>query len=887
MHRSAPTSVCFLALLVTKAAFAQSVHLSPEALAIAKERLRAHRLHAAAVAIDARDDRLRAIVEFEDESFALDLPRRSVRSDDYRLALRTGDRVIERIPPRSSAYRGEAFAERQGDVAWRAAVTYFRGSLRGVLHSERGEFRVIQPASDVIPGADPALHLTLRDRDVPPHDGVCRTLTTALLDAKKQGSGSQGPGWANATAAASFKLAEVAFEGDVSYYASKGNDTPTAQNDLDTLMNSITSIYEAEVGITYEVSHFLLQTDGSEQYGSTDSEVLLEQFRAYWNANQGAVTRDTVHLLTGKNLLGSTIGIAYVGVICNKPYGYGLSQTTFSFNLLDRVSLTAHELGHNWNADHCDGKADCGIMCAFINSCAGDYQLFGNSEEKQIEAFRNAVSCLTNSTPPVPAPVLATFEDDSLDGGLWNTEKGASLSTAAKGETSGKKAVLVDFDDKADKLISKAIDPTSLTDPELSFFLAYRGVESGESMAVEYRDAGGDWQPLLSIVADGTTRSSFEPFVADLPPAAIHEQLKLRFRPDADQKNDDWYLDDVAIREAVALPSAILDGGNAAATVVRANPDSTSSNVGFPVSNGGTGAAAAVYSAAEVVDRSWLSLAGAAGDVTLPAEVDVVSGTVDPTGVATGTVETARVRVTQTNGGADDYYESCVTLVKTIGYCFEPGEELTGTIAIADDTDIVYGYVLAGTTLSFRATTIAGGLKPTITIDTPAGSPIATLDFGKNDVGVTRSATIAATGIVRVTFSGRSSTIGGYGFLTSRTLPDSASVRTEKLAPATAGADVLASFDAMHGTTLNLTVAAIADGFGPFAATIVDPDGVTLNAALFTTELPDGGVLIRGLPLTVSGEYVVTISGFAGTEKVTLTIDPIAPAPGSGSIVIG
>lgn len=871
--------------VVTNSALAQRGALDDATSALARDRLRVSRMFTAPLAVDASADRLRAIFEFEDGAFALDLPRRNVRADDYRLVAIDSKGARDLSPSPSATYRGEAFAERQGGVRWRAAMTVDGNAIRGILHSETGEFRVVQPVTDVVVGADRALHVAFRDRDLIPHDGRCSALGSVISDAKKAAAELESsPGWSAATAAASFKLAEVAIEGDVAYYVSKGSNVMTAQLDLDTLMNSIASIYEAEVGITYEVSHFRLQTDGSEQYGSSDSEVLLEQFRSFWNSTQGSVQRDTVHLLTGKNLLGSTIGIAYVGVICNKPFGYGLSQTTFSPNLLDRVSLTAHELGHNWNADHCDSKNDCGIMCSFINNCAGDYQLFGKSEEKQIEAFRNAVSCLSNSTPPIPAPFLETFEEGSLDGDIWNTSKGASVSTKAKGETSGRQAALTD---DGDKLVSKAIDPTAMTDPELAFFLAYRGVESGETMEIEYRDAAGDWQPLLSIVSDGTTRSTFEPFSVALPLAAMHEELKIRFKPDANQSNDDWYLDDVEIREAVVLSPARLEEENAAATVVATNTDSLASNLDFPIQNGGTGAAAVNYSVTEVVDRTWLTLSNTTGTVTATIETDLASGTVDPTGMPTGTVESARVRVTQTNGGPNDFYESCITLVKTIGYGYLPGEELTGTIAVAGDSDIVYVYALAGTGLSFEATTIGTGLKPTITLDTPAGSPIATLDFGKNDVGETLGATIPASGIVRVTFSGRSSTTGGYGFLTSRSLPESATVQTAKLTPASAGADVVAAFDAMHGTMLNLTVAAREEGFGPFTATIVDPDGVTLNASLFSTTLPDGGILIRGLPLTVTGEYTVTISGFVGTETITLTIDPIPPAPGTGSVSIG
>lgn len=856
---------------------AQAMRLPQLAENVVNERLRVTAFQAFRLDATLRDGRLTLVAPFQDDAFALDLPRRSVRSDDYRLVTRRNGVESAVAPPPSSTYRGEAFAERSSGVRWRAAATWIDGQLRAYLHSEIGEIRVIQPLSDVIQGADPTVHVTFRDRDVLPHDGVCLALSTAIANAKKPSSnhGDTTPGWLEATAAAAFKLAEVALEGDVSYYASVGNSTMNAQNDIDTLMNAIASIYEAEVGITYEISELLLQTDGSEQYASSNSEVLLEQFRAFWNSNKGGVQRDTVHLLTGKNLTGSTIGIAYVGVICNKPFGYGLSQTTFSANLLDRVSLTSHEIGHNWNADHCDSQGDCGIMCSFINNCSGNYQLFGNSEENEIENFRDDVGCLGTATPATVAPLVESFEGSALDGDLWNTSKGAVVSSKAIGETSGKKAAVVDV---GDKLVSKAIDPTEMTDPELVFFFAHRGVESSETLAVDFKDANGDWIPLTTVTSDGSTMSTFAPVNAAFTVAMNHDALKFRFKPDANQSNDDWYIDDFEIREAVAVPDARLDEANAVATLRCLPADQSTDTITLDVSNGGTGLAAANYTATEVVDRAWLALSNASGTVTATSEIDVVTADIDPTTVAIGTIEHARVRVTQTNGGPNDYYESVVTLVRAPGVCFAPGDTIGGEIAVPDETDTGYAYFFAGTTVSFTATTIDGALKPTITIKDSIGNTIDALEYGKNDEGETQSALIPVSGIYTFEITGRSSTIGAYAFQTARELPVEARTQVLSLVPAIAGSDVVATFTAGHGTALHLTAAASNDGFGPFTVSIVDPDGVTLNTALFTTALSDGGVLIRGLPLINQGEYTVTVSGFVGSETLRLTIDPQPPA---------
>ena len=74
----------------------------------------------------------------------------------------------------------------------------------------------------------------------------------------------------------------------------------------------------------------IVRSAPSDPYSTTSSDSLLTQMRTHWNAAQTGVHRDIAHLMTGKNLDGSVIGIASVGVICNSTRGYGLSQTRYT-----------------------------------------------------------------------------------------------------------------------------------------------------------------------------------------------------------------------------------------------------------------------------------------------------------------------------------------------------------------------------------------------------------------------------------------------------------------------------------------------------------------------------------------------------------------------------
>ena len=114
-----------------------------------------------------------------------------------------------------------------------------------------------------------------------------------------------------------------------------------------TIVNQIDGVYQAELGLAFQV---VLQNTyaGADPYsGTTDSSSMLVEFRDYWNANRGNVARDVAHMWTGRDMNGSTIGIGYVGVICaSASYSYGVSQRFTSAP--QRYILTAHELGHNF-----------------------------------------------------------------------------------------------------------------------------------------------------------------------------------------------------------------------------------------------------------------------------------------------------------------------------------------------------------------------------------------------------------------------------------------------------------------------------------------------------------------------------------------------------------
>jgi len=97
---------------------------------------------------------------------------------------------------------------------------------------------------------------------------------------------------------------------------------------------------------------------------------LLDEFQSMWQIRRLYVFRDTAHLFSGTGLEcnptnGCVVGCAYIASICGSE-GYGVSHATFSKNSNMRTVLVAHEIGHNYGANHNPSNTDF-IMYPSVN----------------------------------------------------------------------------------------------------------------------------------------------------------------------------------------------------------------------------------------------------------------------------------------------------------------------------------------------------------------------------------------------------------------------------------------------------------------------------------------------------------------------------------------
>jgi hypothetical protein len=229
-------------------------------------------------------------------------------------------------------------------------------------------------------------HLVYRGRDRRARDVQCGVHAPALPPAPGPGPGP-----------VAVRVAELAVDADVRFYALCNNDPDLVHNRVTAVINGCNGIYRRDCEIEHSITAIVVRTTRTYAWNG-DLCNLLSQFRTYWNGNHAGIRRDLAHLFTGEGTFSGVIGCASLGVVCTSS-AYGVSKA-YS-DLLTNVGLVSHEIGHNWNAPHCDAQGTCNIMCSGLGGCSGSLGSFESYTANIIIAHRNSRSCLGNPVPPV------------------------------------------------------------------------------------------------------------------------------------------------------------------------------------------------------------------------------------------------------------------------------------------------------------------------------------------------------------------------------------------------------------------------------------------------------------------------------------------------------
>ena len=328
-------------------------------------------------------------IPIENEMMLLRLRPFSVRAEGFQMVRPLADGTFEQVEPGPvRTYRGEVVG---GQGGWVAAHLDDEG-LTAKLMLTDGTKYVVEPLVSRVVGAGFEDHVVYRsDEAIGEIDAECGVTGAVMGEGQWAGMDRED---AVGRGTPQLKVAQVACDMDVEWWNAFGTDAG-ATTRIESIINTVNMQYEPQVGIRHEITMIVIRSQEPDPYSSTDSGTLLGQFRSHWLSSMGAFSRDMAHLFSGKNFDGSTIGVAWVGVVCNTNLHYGTSQRLTNFGC--QTDLVAHEMGHNWNAPHCSGGCS-----ATMNSGLTCSNNFLTSSRNTIIAFKNSRGCLSNPPPKEP-----------------------------------------------------------------------------------------------------------------------------------------------------------------------------------------------------------------------------------------------------------------------------------------------------------------------------------------------------------------------------------------------------------------------------------------------------------------------------------------------------
>ncbi len=168
---------------------------------------------------------------------------------------------------------------------------------------------------------------------------------------------------------------------------------------------------------------------------------------------------------------------------------------------------------------------------------------------------RRAVDDAINGPSITALPFEDMFTDPVLSTQWRNPVGDVIVTDSGVNEPSGLYSMNLDDNDAIESIAMRAA-LLGGAPAEIRLWTQHRGVESGESLRIEYNDLLSGWTELDTVVSDGSNQDAFVLGRYLLPPLGMHDDLKLRFTASGSDTSDDWYIDDVRVQafESNALP---------------------------------------------------------------------------------------------------------------------------------------------------------------------------------------------------------------------------------------------------------------------------------------------------------------------------------------------
>jgi hypothetical protein len=271
----------------------------------------------------------------------------------FDLNLVPNDRLLASMPDNAafagvSAYRGHLA---NNPDSW-VRIVMFEGMPRGLIWDGETMFAIEAPGDSAVETASPVIY-RLADLNIAPGTMTCGTTSLAGNAAQAFTNMERELGAANPQAAGAVEEITMGVVTDALFTNAMGGDAAAAAA-VTARFSNIDGWFSEQVGIQINVQRIDTFDDTNDPFGGTlETRTLLDELSAYREQTPEHNSLGLTHLYTGRDFTGTTVGIAWRGLLCDSYYSAGLSEGRIG--LITDSLIAAHEIGHNFGAEH-DGE---------------------------------------------------------------------------------------------------------------------------------------------------------------------------------------------------------------------------------------------------------------------------------------------------------------------------------------------------------------------------------------------------------------------------------------------------------------------------------------------------------------------------------------------------
>lgn len=209
---------------------------------------------------------------------------------------------------------------------------------------------------------------------------------------------------------------EISLIADATFQNSYGAN---ASAEMLARFNVAEGIFGEQAALLLRPTDVRLAPAAPDPFTATNASALLNQVSTFRRNTDAVSDRGVAHLVTGRDLDGDTAGIAILGGACDLEDGVSLSEGWLSVTM--SALVMAHELGHNFGAEHdgvsgaCASAPQTFIMAPALNGSAQ----FSQCSLTAMRAIIDTAACMTPAVYAhvelVPgAPVVTAYNEDPL-----------------------------------------------------------------------------------------------------------------------------------------------------------------------------------------------------------------------------------------------------------------------------------------------------------------------------------------------------------------------------------------------------------------------------------------------------------------------------------------